>query len=41
MSEYQEILYAVEERVAYITFNRPEVHNAMSPRLRLCAHTES
>lgn len=34
MSEYQEIIYGVEDRVAYVTFNRPEVHNAMSRRLR-------
>src|SRR5262245_9875581 len=34
MQEYQDILYRVEDRIAYITFNRPEVHNAMSRKLR-------
>jgi enoyl-CoA hydratase/carnithine racemase len=34
MTEYQEILYRVDKRVAFITFNRPQVHNAMSRRLR-------
>lgn len=34
MTEYQDILYRVEDRIAYITFNRPEVHNAMSRLLR-------
>jgi enoyl-CoA hydratase len=34
MTEYQEILYRVEDRIATITFNRPQVHNAMSRRLR-------
>ena len=34
MTEYQDILYRVDKRVAYITFNRPQVHNAMSRKLR-------
>src|SRR4051812_33264574 len=34
MNEYQDILYRVDGRVAYITFNRPQVHNAMSRVLR-------
>jgi enoyl-CoA hydratase len=34
MSDYAEILYGVEDRVATIRFNRPELHNAMSRRLR-------
>jgi enoyl-CoA hydratase len=34
MNEYQEILYRVQDRIATITFNRPQVHNAMSRRLR-------
>jgi enoyl-CoA hydratase len=34
VEEFQEILYRVDDRIAYITFNRPQVHNAMSRRLR-------
>ena len=34
MSGYQEIIYETQDRIATITFNRPEVHNAMSPTLR-------
>jgi enoyl-CoA hydratase len=34
MSDYQDILYRVEGRIATITFNRPQVHNAMSRKLR-------
>ena len=30
MSEYREILYAVEDRVATVTFNRPEHRNPIS-----------
>lgn len=35
MKLYEEIIYRVDRRVAYITFNRPQVHNAMSPTLRV------
>lgn len=31
---YEDILYRVENRIAFITFNRPQVHNAMSRKLR-------
>lgn len=34
METYQDILYQVEDRVATITFNRPQLHNAMSRLLR-------
>ena len=34
MEQYQDILYRVEDRVATITFNRPQLHNAMSRLLR-------
>ena len=34
MQDYQEILYRTEGRVATITFNRPQLHNAMSRLLR-------
>jgi enoyl-CoA hydratase len=34
VKDYQDILYRVEDRVATITFNRPELHNAMSRLLR-------
>ncbi len=30
---YQHLLYAVDDRVATITLNRPERHNALSPPL--------
>ena len=34
MQQYQDILYRVEDRIAWITFNRPQLHNAMSRLLR-------
>jgi enoyl-CoA hydratase/carnithine racemase len=34
MKSYETILYAVEEQVAIITLNRPEVHNAQNDTLR-------
>ena len=34
MEAYQDIVYRVEDRVATITFNRPQLHNAMSRLLR-------
>ncbi len=34
MTEYTDILYRVEERVATITFNLPKTHNAMGRKLR-------
>lgn len=34
MSDYQEILYRIEGRAAYIGFNRPQMHNAMTRTLR-------
>lgn len=30
MASYETILYHVEDRVAHVTFNRPEVHNAFN-----------
>lgn len=35
MTDYQDILYSVDGRIATISFNRPQVHNAMSRRLRV------
>jgi len=35
MSDYQDIIYTVADRIATISFNRPQVHNAMSMRLRV------
>jgi enoyl-CoA hydratase len=35
MTDYQHIIYSVAGRIATISFNRPEVHNAMSRRLRV------
>jgi len=34
MTDYREILYSVEGRIATISFNRPEAHNAMGRQLR-------
>ena len=38
MSPYQTILYAVDEQVATITLNRPDVHNAQNDTLRRELH---
>jgi len=35
MTDYQDIIYKVEAGIATISFNRPQVHNAMSRRLRV------
>ena len=32
--EYETVLYEVDDRVAIVTLNRPEVHNALSFQLR-------
>ena len=34
MSDYQELLYAVEDRIAHITLNVPDKRNALSYRMR-------
>jgi enoyl-CoA hydratase len=34
MSEYKTVLYEVDDRVATVTLNRPEVHNALNFHLR-------
>ena len=33
-TEYETVLYEVDDRVAIVTLNRPEVHNALSFQLR-------
>lgn len=38
MKTYETILYAVEERVATVTLNRPDVHNAQNDTLRRELH---
>ena len=38
MNSYETILYAVEEQVATITLNRPDVHNAQNDTLRRELH---
>ena len=34
VQEYETVLYDVDDRVAVVTLNRPEVHNALSFQLR-------